>query len=83
MKPPDVYEAAATAAELIGDASSRISRLRGEKIVASVNKSMLPLAKEEEEAPPNLFGVDFARRSKDFMEWVKALRSSLPARGSH
>lgn len=86
MKPPDVYEAAATAAELIGNASSRISRLRREKIVASVNKSLLPLAKEEEpysEAPPNLFGADFARRSKDFVEQVKALRSSLPARGSH
>ena len=64
MKLLDVYEAATTAVELIGNASLRISRLHREKIAASVNKSLLPLPKEEKpysEAPPSLFEADFAR----------------------
>ena len=32
------------------------------------------------EAPPNLFGSEFAKRSKEFMEQVKALCSTLPPR---
>ena len=47
MKPLDVYETAAMAVELIGNDSSRISRFHREKIVTSVNKSLLPLAKKE------------------------------------
>ena len=68
---------------LIGNASSHLSRLRREKVVTSVNKALLPLVKEDDHfagASPNLFGPDFAKRSKEFLEQVKALRSSLPVR---
>ena len=33
-------------------------------------------------APPDLFGPNFAKKSKDFVDQVKALRLSLPAKTS-
>ena len=80
LSPSAVYEAAVATTELIGNANARISRLRREKIVGATNKSLLPLAQDEEaytSAPPLLFGPDFAKRSKEFSEQLKALRSSL------
>ena len=70
--------ASSTAVELIGNANAQISRLRREKIVQSVNKSLLPLVKEDtsfKEASPYLFGDDFAKRQKDFSDQIKALRA--------
>ena len=63
----------------MGNASACISRLRREKITASFNKSLLPLAQEDKdftETSPHLFGPDFAKRSKDHLDQVKALRTS-------
>ena len=83
MEPAEVRDAASTAVELIGNASARISQLPREKIIATVNKTLLPLAKEDEpyaDAAPNLFGSDFTKRSKEFLDQVKVLCSTLPAR---
>ena len=74
-------EASVAAAELLGNASARISRLRREKIVLDMNKALLPIAQEDDnfrEAPPYLFGSGFAKQSKDYVEQVQAMRSSLP-----
>ena len=66
---------------LIGNANSHLSRLGREKLVNSFNKSLLPLVKEDKdftETTPYLFGADFAKRSKDFTNQIKAMRSILP-----
>ena len=70
--------------ELIGNANARMSRLQREKLVGAINKQLLPLVKEDadfSEAAPNLLGPDFSKWNKDFLDQVKALRSSLPMRG--
>ena len=80
LSPSAVYEAAEAAAELIGNANARLSRMRREKIIGAINKSLLPLVQDEEKytrAPPLLFGPDFAERSKAFTEQVQALRSGI------
>lgn len=80
----DVKAATLTATELIGNASAHISRLRREKLVSSINKSLLPLAQEDGaflEVAPNLFGPDFSKRAKDHLDQVKSLKAAtLPAR---
>ena len=43
----DVKAATLTATELIGNASAHISHLRREKLVSSINKSLLPLVQED------------------------------------
>ncbi len=78
-------KATTAAVQLLGNANAHISRLRREKIVGALNKSLLPLVKEDTpymEAAPDLFGSDFAKRSKEFLEQVKTIRSSLPAKPS-
>uniref|UniRef100_A0A1X7UCP5 Uncharacterized protein n=1 Tax=Amphimedon queenslandica TaxID=400682 RepID=A0A1X7UCP5_AMPQE len=56
---------------LIGNAHSHISQLRREKVITSLNMSLLPLLKDDVDfatAVPFLFGTDFAKRSKDFTD---------------
>ena len=63
----EALHASSTAVELIGNANAQISRLRREKIVQSVNKSLLLLVKEDtpfSEATSYLFGDEFAKRQK-------------------
>ena len=72
-----VREATLTAVDLIGSANTRISRLRREKVINDLNKSLAPLVREDDqfkEAPPNLFGPSFAKRSKEFMDQLQAMR---------
>ena len=80
----DVKAATLTATELIGNASAHISHLRREKLVSSINKSLLPLAQEDGaflEVAPYLFGPDFSKRGKDHLDQVKSLKAAtLPAR---
>ena len=56
------------------------SKLRREKITGSFNKGPLPSVQEEDNfkgAAPFLFGPDFAKKSKDFIDQVKAMRSTV------
>ena len=74
-----VRDATKTAVELAGNANARISCLRREKVCQDLNKALIPLAKEDEnfdEAPPSLFGTEFAKKAKDHVDQVKALRST-------
>ena len=69
-----------TALQLLGNASSKVSILRREKITLQMNKSLLPLAKDETkftEAAPMLFGTEFAKSSKEYIDQVKAMRTTL------
>lgn len=75
----DVLKAVKSACQLIGNASCKISNLRREKVVKDFNKSLLPMLEESSfsAAVPNLFGSGFAKQSKEYVEQVKAMRSSL------
>ena len=67
--------------ELIGNASARISRLRREKVCSNLNKSLQPLAQRDElykDAPPALFGAEFAKKSKDHVDQLKAIMATVP-----
>ena len=56
--------ATTSAIAFIGNTNAQISRLRREKVVAGINKTLLPLAKDDaafSDAPPDLFGPEFAK----------------------
>ena len=74
-------QAAKTAVELIGNANASISHLRREKVIGELNKALLPVIGDDDnfkEANPLLFGTEFAKKGKDMIDQVKALRSTLP-----
>ena len=75
-------EATLTAVDLIGNVNTRISPLRREKVINDLNKSLTTLVKEDDhfrEAPPNFFGPDFAKQSKEFMDQLQAMRPQKKA----
>ena len=55
MSIEEIKEASITAVELIGNASAKISHLRREKLVTSINKSL----------------VHFVKEDSDFSEWYQ------------
>jgi len=70
--------AAKSAIELVGNASAQISHYRRTRLVASLNKTLLPLVDDDKNfqgAAPSLFGSSFAKQSKDLVDQVKAMRS--------
>ena len=81
MSIDDIKLKASTVAKLIGNALAQISRLRCEKIVNSIDKTLLPLVKEDGDfldVAPKLFGPDFKKSAKDHLDQVKWwLRSHL------
>ena len=75
----DFKLAVSTAAELIGNASAQISKLRREKMESSINKNLLPLVKEDGDflnMATNLFGPDFSKWAKEHLDQVKSLRAA-------
>jgi hypothetical protein len=71
----EVRDASLAATKLIGNANARISRLRREKLVASMNKNLTPLVKEDGDftgTVRDLFGADFIKRAKDQVKSLKA-----------
>ena len=83
MMVEDVRRRHLHAAQLIGNANAQVSHLRREKLVSAINTNLTPLVKEDvefAEAAPNLFGPDFSKRAKDYLDQVKTLRSTLPSR---
>ena len=69
-------EAAKAATQLIGNASAQISHARKSKVLTHLNKSLLPLLEEDtnfENVAPSLFDPEFARKSKDLVDQVRAI----------
>ena len=80
--PEETMKAATDAIKLLGNASARISHLRRTKVITQVNKTLLPLVEDDSnfvEVSPSLFGPEFAQKSKDLVDQVKAMRSTLNA----
>ena len=67
------------AIELTGNANPRISHLRRTKIISQMNKSLLPLTEDDSnftDAPPTFSGPEFAQKSEELVDQMKATRSS-------
>jgi len=80
--PEETMKVATDAIKLLGNASARISHLRRTKVITQVNKTLLPLVEDDSnfvEVSPSLFGPEFAQKSKDLVDQVKAMRSTLNA----
>ena len=63
------------AVQLIGNVSARLSHLWGEKVTKHINEALMPIVQQEEnfkDAPPQLFGPDFAKKGKEHMDQMKA-----------
>ncbi len=79
----EAKKAVVAATELVSNASAKITHLRREKVTTDLNKALLPVAKEAanfQSAPPSLFGTEFAKKAKDHVDQVKAMRASLPTK---
>ena len=78
----DKMKAATTAAlELVCNTSARISRLRSEKVCAHFKREVQPLAQRDElftDAAPYLFRPEFAQKSKEQVEQMRAIQTVLP-----
>lgn len=75
----DFKLAASTAAELIGNTSAQISKLRREKVESSINKKLLPLDKEDGDflnMATNLFGPNFSKWTKEHLDQMKSLQAA-------
>ena len=73
--------ATTAALELLCDASTRISCMRHEKVCAHLKKEVQPLAQWDErftDAAPDLFRAEFAQKSKEQVEQMKAIQAVLP-----
>ena len=71
-----MYQAAKGAVQLVGNASAKSSHLRHKKVASGLNSSLMPLVEEDKnfsKAPPTHFGTKFAKRSKDYMDQIKAM----------
>ncbi len=57
-----------------------MTHLRRQKVTIYLNKAVLPVAKEAtnfQTVPPSLFGTKFAKKAKDHIDQVNAMRASL------
>ena len=73
--------AAKAAIQLVGNANAKFNHLRRTKIISQMNKALLPLTEDDENfigAAPFLFGREFAQKSKELVDQVRAMRSHLP-----
>ena len=54
-------------------------------MVSHINQALMPIVQEEvnfEDSAPSLFGSGFAKKSKELMDQLKAMRTSIPKKGS-
>ena len=79
--------AAKAALRFLGNASAHIAQERRRRVLKELNRDLEGLAEDEDgefaEAAPLLFGDGFAKKSKEHIENVRALRktTSKPPRG--
>ncbi len=79
----EAKKAVVATTELMGNASTKMTHLRREKVTTDLNKALLPVAKEATNfhtAPPSLYGTELAKKAKDHSDQVKAMRVSLPTK---
>ena len=80
FKEKEVIEAVKAAIQLVGNANAHMSHLRRERVVCDINRSLLPIIEDDKmfrEATPLLFGTEFAKKGKEMVDQVKAMRSTI------
>ena len=80
MAVQDIKEALITASMLIGNANAKLTRLRREKLISAINDNLTPLVQDESQftdVAPYLFGSDFVKQAKEYLDQVGALKSTL------
>ena len=80
MAVQDVREALITASMLIGNANAKLTRLQREKLISAINDNLTPLIQDESQftdVAPYLFGSDFVKQAKEYLDQVRALKSTL------
>ena len=80
MAVQDIREALITASMLIGNANAKLIRLRREKLISAINDNLTPLIQDESQftdVAPYLFGSDFVKQAKKYLDQVGALKSTL------
>ena len=80
MAVQDIREALITASMLIGNANAKLTRLRREKLISAINDNLTPLMQDESQftdVAPYLFGSDFVKQAKEYLDQVGALKSTL------
>ena len=68
---------------LIGNANAKLTRLRREKLISAINDNLTPLIQDESQFTdfaPYLFGSDFVKQAKEYLDQVGALKSTLTDR---
>ena len=81
--PKDVVRVVKAAVELIGTANAHMSNLWRVKVIGDINKALIPLVGDDTnfvEAPPLLFGMEFAQKGKEMVDQVKAMRSTFTSK---
>ena len=76
----EVLQAVKAAVQLVGNANAHMSHLRRERVVTDLNKALLPIVGDDEafaEAAPLLFGTEFAKKGKEMIDQVKAMRATI------
>ena len=76
----EMVHAVKSGMQLIGNANAHLLHLRRERVVSNINKALLPVVGDDKnfkEAAPLLFGTKFAKKGKEMVEQVKAMRSTL------
>ena len=81
MSVDEVKEVSSTAVELLGNANTRTSCLRRDKLVSSINKNLVPLVQDDSDfadASPNLFGPAFSKRAKEYLDQIRQHSPQTP-----
>ena len=76
----EMIQAVKDAMELLGNANANLSHLRRDRVIINLNKSLLPIIGADSNfanAAPLLFGTEFAKKEKEMVEQVKAMRSTV------
>ena len=79
----EVIDTTKAAVALIGNANAKLSHLRRQKVISQVNKALMPIVEDDsnfQDSAPALFGTEFAKKSKDLVDQVKAMRVLLTFR---
>ena len=80
MAVQDIREALITASMLVGNANAKLTHLRREKLISAINDNLTPLIQDESQftdVAPYLFGSDFVKQAKEYLDQVGALKSTL------
>ena len=76
----EVIQAVKLGMTFIGNVNTHLLHLQRQTVVGEMNKALFPIVRDDnnfKEAAPLLSGTEFAKKSKDMVERVKVMRSTI------